>query len=177
MAEALDKDVSTHSPNSQSLQKILERLDSIEKEVQKQNTKPTYTQAAQKTVGQEIPVPTRIHSEITIRPGTQTGQLANRTPAQLMEALKKKTPLLPKRNKSSQKTTLRRYYNLSGNSSSQDSARGKQGLDPSCLYSRGQDITQNLSSASPWGADKRLQARKPGGNKKDNLLPKPWDGK
>ena len=93
MAEALDKDVSTHSPNSQSLQKILERLDSIEKQVQKQNTKPTYAQAAQKTVGQEIPVPTRIHSEITIRPGTQTGQLANRTPAQLMEALKKKTPL------------------------------------------------------------------------------------
>ena len=46
MAEALDKDVSTHSPNSQSLQKILERLDSIEKQVQKQNTKPTYAQAA-----------------------------------------------------------------------------------------------------------------------------------
>ena len=93
VAEALDKDVSTHSPNSQSLQKILERLDSIEKQVQKQNTKPTYAQAAQKTVGQEIPVPTRIHSEITIRPGTQTGQLPNRKPAQLMEALKKKTPL------------------------------------------------------------------------------------
>ena len=65
MVEALDKNVPTYSPDSQNLQKILERLDNIEKQVQKQNTKPIYTEAAQKTTGQEISVPTRIHSEIT----------------------------------------------------------------------------------------------------------------
>ena len=65
----------------------------VEKQVQKQGAKPTYAQTVQKTIGQEIPVSTRIHNEVTIRPGLQTGQLANRTPAQLMEALKNQAPL------------------------------------------------------------------------------------
>ena len=93
LAQPLDKNSTSHPQDPQSFQKILQRLDSIEKQVQKQGAKPTYAQTVQKTIGQEIPVPTRIHNEVTIRPELQTGQLANRTPAQLMEALKNQAPL------------------------------------------------------------------------------------
>ena len=73
LAQPLDKNSTSHPQDPQSFQKILQRLDSIEKQVQKQGAKPTYAQTVQKTIGQEIPVPTRIHNEVTIRPGLQTG--------------------------------------------------------------------------------------------------------
>ena len=50
----------------------------------------SYAQAVQKATVQEIPVPQRIFSKITIRPGVQTAQTGNRTLSQLVQTIKNK---------------------------------------------------------------------------------------
>ena len=72
------------------MQKILQRLDRIEKNIQIPASNLFYAQAVQKATVKEIPVPQRIFSGITIRPGVQTVQTGNRTPFQLVQAIKNK---------------------------------------------------------------------------------------
>ena len=84
--------IATPSTTGQEIQKVLQRLDRIEKNMQTPASNLSYAQAVQKATVQEIPVPQRIFSEITIRPGVQIAQTGNRTPSQLVQAIKNKVP-------------------------------------------------------------------------------------
>ena len=84
--------IATPSTTGQEIQKVLQRLDRIEKNMQTPASNLSYAQAVQKATVQEIPVPQRIFSEITIRPGVQSVQTGNRTPSQLVQAIKNKVP-------------------------------------------------------------------------------------
>ena len=84
--------IATPSTTGQEIQKVLQRLDKIEKNMQTPASNLSYAQAVQKATVQEIPVPQRIFSEITIRPGVQIAQTGNRTLSQLVQAIKNKVP-------------------------------------------------------------------------------------
>ena len=72
--------------------RIFHKLENINKWLDKQEAKPSYAQAVQKSIPAQIPLPARILKEVLVHPGIQPPDMANRTHIQLFQALQDRLP-------------------------------------------------------------------------------------
>ena len=59
--------------------RIFQELENINKWLDKQEAKPSYAQAVQKSIPAQIPLPARILKEVLVHPGIQPPDMANTT--------------------------------------------------------------------------------------------------
>ena len=84
---------STAQPLSSGItNKIIQKLENLNKCLDRQEAKLSYVQAAAKTSSTQIPLASRILKEILVYPGHQTPDIANRTYVQLFQALQDRLP-------------------------------------------------------------------------------------
>ena len=72
--------------------RIFQKLENINKQLDKQEAKPSYAQAVQKSIPAQISLPARILKEVLVHPGIQPPDMANRTHIQLFQALQDRLP-------------------------------------------------------------------------------------
>ena len=72
--------------------KIIQKLENLNKCLDRQEAKPSYAQAAAKTFSAQIPLASRIFKEVLVHSGHQTPDMANRTHVQLFQALQDRLP-------------------------------------------------------------------------------------
>ena len=74
--------------------RIFQKLENINKQLDKQEAKLSYAQAVQKSIPAQIPLPARILKEVLVHPGIQPPDMANRTHIQLFQTLQDRLPSL-----------------------------------------------------------------------------------
>ena len=72
--------------------KIFQKLENINKRLDKQEVKLSYAQVVQKAIPFQIPLTPRTFREVLAYPGNQTADMPNRTYVQLFQALQDKLP-------------------------------------------------------------------------------------